>query len=149
MRKVTVYVTDEELAQLRCAAARRRSSLSRYLKERLMPSQLEDVLGPIPYGAALRPEGERRLFEAVRGVVTRGNRQVLQQLSMLMVMLDQFVLNALTHLPEIPEAQKEHALAVGECRHRGWQREVEDILRQLRGNAAGRNHHAGGNGAGV
>ncbi len=32
-RKVVVYLTDEELAQMRREAARRRLSLSRYVKE--------------------------------------------------------------------------------------------------------------------
>ena len=38
---------------------------------------------------------------------------------MLLAMLDQFALSMLTHLPEIPEAQREQALATEPRRHRG------------------------------
>ena len=50
---------------------------------------------------------------------------------MLLAMLDQFALSMLTHLPEIPEAQRERALASGERRHHGWRLEVEDTIKQM------------------
>lgn len=143
-RKVTVYLTDEELAQMRREASRRRVSLSRYLKECVISPEMEES-GPVAYGAA--PEAEKRLVEAVRGAVATGNRSVLDQLSTLIVMLDQFALSMLIHAAEIPETQKERALAAGERRHRGWQHKVADILRQLRGTAPENNHGVASNGA--
>ena len=56
---------------------------------------------------------------------------------MLLSMLDQFALSMLTHLPEIPEAQHEQALASGERRHRGWRLEVEDSFRQMEPRSTG------------
>ena len=144
-RKVTVYLTDEELAQLRREAARRRVSLSRHLKERVMPPELEESR-PVAYGLAPTPETEKHLVEAVNGAIAGGNRAVLDQLSTLIVMLDQFALSALIHVSEIPEAQKERALTAGERRHRGWQQEVAHLLRQLRAQPAAERESAG-NGA--
>ncbi len=144
-RKVTVYLTDEELAQMRREASRRRVSLSRYFKECVISPEMEES-GPVAYAAA--PEAEKRLVEAVRAAVTNGNRSALDQLSTLIVMLDQFALSVLIHAPEIPETQKELALDAGERRHRGWQHKVADILRQLRSSTAPENNHrAASNGA--
>jgi hypothetical protein len=140
---VTVYLTDEELAQLRREAARRRVSLSRHLKERVIPPELEER--PVAYSSPT-PESERHLVEAVNGVIAGGNRAVLDQLSTLIVMLDQFALSALIHVSEIPEAQKERALTAGARRHRGWQQEVASLLRQLRAQPATEQESAG-NGA--
>jgi hypothetical protein len=143
--RVVVYLAAEELAQLRREAARRRLSLSRYTKERLT---LRDQDGaPTLHDGAFPMLSEKRLAEIVRGAVMGDGRPVAEQLRTLIVMLDQFVLNALIRLPEIPEAQKKQALAVGERRHRDWQHEVEDILRQLRAESAEDRQTAAGNGA--
>ena len=58
-------------------------------------------------------------------------RPLSKQVTMLLAMLDQFALSMLTHLPEIPEAQREQALASGERRHHGWRLEVEDTIKQM------------------
>jgi hypothetical protein len=92
------------------------------------------------------PETEKHLVEAVNGAIAGGNRAVLDQLSTLIVMLDQFALSALIHVAEIPEAHKERALTAGERRHRGWQQEVANLLRQLRAQPATEQESAG-NGA--
>jgi hypothetical protein len=143
--RVVVYLTAEELAQLRREAARRRLSLSRYTKERLT---LQDQnAAPALHDGTFPMLGEKRLAEIVRGAVMADGRPVAEQLRTLIVMLDQFVLNALSQLPEIPEAQKKQALAVGERRHRDWQHEVEDILKQLRAESIEDRHTVAGNGA--
>jgi len=142
--RVVVYLAAEELAQLRREAARRRLSLSRYTKERLT-LQDQDA-APALHDGAFPMLSEKRLAEIVRGAVMGDGRPVAEQLRTLIVMLDQFVLNALIRLPEIPEAQKKQALAVGERRHRDWQHEVQDILRQLRAESAG-DRHTPANGA--
>jgi hypothetical protein len=141
-----VYVSAEELAQLRREAARRRLSLSRYTKERLAPPQ-DQGAASAPHDGALPALSEKRLAEIVRGAVAAGGQSVAEQLRTLIVMVDQFVLSALSHLPEIPEMQKKQALAVAERRHRDWQHEVEEILRQLRAEAAEDRHAAASDGA--
>ena len=57
---------------------------------------------------------------------------------MLLAMLDQFALSMLTHLPEIPEAQREQALASGERRHHGWRLEVEETISRWSPSANGK-----------
>jgi hypothetical protein len=143
--KITIYVTDQELAELRREAGRRRLSISRYAKERLLPQDLAEQ--PNGHYAQRSPEADKRLVEAVRGTVAGGNRSVLDQLSTLIVMLDQFAFSALMHLTEIPEAQKERARAAAERRHREWQQHVEKLLRELRAEASGEKQIAAGNGA--
>lgn len=145
--KITVYVTDQELAQLRRESFRRRISISRYAKERLLPADIEEQVGGSSVSRS--PEADKRLLEAVRGAVAGGNRSLLDHLSTLIVMLDQFALRTLMHLAEIPEVQQERARAAGERRHRQWQRDVEDLLRQLRGAASGEDRIVAANGAHV
>ncbi len=110
--KLTVYVTDEELAQFRREAARRRLSLSRYLKERFLP--IEPDQGP--ESAAFGPETEKRLVEAVRRAADAQSRRLLDQLSTLIVMVDQLA-----------------ARTLGQAHHREWQQQVEALVRELRG----------------
>lgn len=143
--KITIYVTDQELAELRREAARRRLSISRYAKERLLPQDLE-VHAEARHAQPM-PAAERHLLEAVRGAVAGGNRSVLDQLSTLIVMLDQFAFSALMHLAEIPEAQKQRARAAAERRHREWQGRVTELLRELRAEASEEKQIATGNGA--
>ena len=133
--RVVVYLAAEELAQLKREAARRRLSLSRYTKERLTPLQDQDAASAL-HDRGLSMVSEKRLAEIVRGAVSGNGPSVAEQLRTLIVMIDQLALSALSHVPEIPEAQRKQALAVGERRHRDWQHEVEDILRQLRAESA-------------
>ncbi len=143
--KITIYVTERELAGLRSEAARRRLSLSRYARERLLPQDFEAQAEGLQ--AQPSPAAEKRLLEAVRGAVAGGNRSVLDQLSTLIVMLDQFALNTLMHLAEIPEPQKERARAAAERRHREWQRQVEQLIRELRAETSGERQITAANGA--
>ncbi len=113
--KLTVYVTAEELAQFRREAARRRLSLSRYLKERFLPVESDQGRE----SATLGPEVEKRLAEAVRRAADAQSRRLLDQLSTLIVMVDQLA-----------------ARTLGEARHREWQQQVEALVRELRGVAA-------------
>ncbi len=110
--KLTVYVTDDELAQFRREAARRRLSLSRYLKERFLPIDLDRA----PDGAALGPDMEKRVADAVRRVADAHGRKLLDQISTLIVMVDQLA-----------------ARTLGEARHQDWQQQVEALVRELRG----------------
>jgi hypothetical protein len=110
--KLTVYVTDEELAQFKREAARRRLSLSRYLKERFLPIDLDRA----PDGTALGPDMEKRLADAVRRAADAHGRKLLDQISTLIVMVDQLA-----------------ARTLGEARHQDWQQQVEALVRELRG----------------
>ncbi len=112
--KLTVYVTDEELAQFRREAARRRLSLSRYLKERFLPIESD----PRPDTASLGPEMEKRVADTVRRAADAQSRKLLDQISTLIVMVDQLA-----------------ARTLGEAHHQDWQQQVETLVRELRGEA--------------
>jgi hypothetical protein len=50
----------------------------------------------------------------------------------------------LSHLPEIPEAQRKAALASGQRRHRGWRAEVEETLKRMQQPAPAFHHDGKG-----
>lgn len=112
--RVAIYVTDEELKQIRREAARRRVSLSRYLKERLLPEDRENTSD----GALPGPETESRLIQVLRRAADAGNRRMFDQISTLIVMVDQLA-----------------ARTLGEAPHQDWQRQVEALVRELRADA--------------
>jgi hypothetical protein len=141
-RKVTVYLNDEELGQLRREAGRGRISLSRYLKERMLTPEFAASGAAVCAG----PEIEKRVSEAVRGAVKGVNQEVLEQLNALVLMVDEFVLRALIQLPEIPAAQQQERAAAGARRHRDWQEKVEELIEQSRAQAAGQQPASNGNG---
>lgn len=147
-RKITIYVTEEELAQLRKEAVRRRVSLSRYLTGQLAPvrDRLEDD-APALCGNVLPAALDKRLAENVRRAVADRAAALAENLKTVMVMLDQLARSTLIHLPEIPDAQKPQRIAAGERRHREWERQCEALLRQLRGASGGEEPAAAGDGA--
>jgi hypothetical protein len=112
--RVAIYVTDEELKQIRCEAARRRVSLARYLKERLLPNDLESAAD----GELFWSENESRLTQALRRAADAHSRKMLDQISTLIVMVDQLASRTL-----------------GEAHHGDWQQQVEALVRELRGDA--------------
>jgi hypothetical protein len=131
-RHLAIYVENEEFAQLRHEATQRKMSLSRYVKERLLRSHSGGVDPGVENTEFLLQTVEQRVVKAVAAAVENGGKGLAENLRTVIVMLDQLVRSTLTHLPEIPEAQKERALAAGDRRHRGWQQEVETLLRQMR-----------------
>ena len=90
---------------------------------------------------------EKRLAEQVRNAFAARADDLAENLRTVMVMLDQLVRSTLTHLPEIPAAQHKERFAAGERRHRDWQGQVADLLRQMRSEAAKEKADATGNGA--
>ena len=112
--RVAIYVTDEELKQIRREAARCRVSLSRYLKERLLPGHWEGASD----GALLGPESESRLTQAFGRAADAQGRKLLDEISTLIVMVDQLA-----------------ARTLGEAHHEDWQHQVEALVRELRGEA--------------
>jgi hypothetical protein len=140
-----VYLTDEELAQLRRTAARMRISLSRHIKERIAPDQ-ESSEGLAPAASGAAGTEVVRLMEGVRKAAVERADRLAENLRTVMVMLDQLVLAMLTHLPDLPESQRQQRGASGTARHREWQRQVETILRELRAEP-GTDQRVAGNGA--
>jgi hypothetical protein len=61
-------------------------------------------------------------------------------------MIDQFALSMLSHLPEIPEAQRKQALTSGQRRHRGLRAEVEETLKRMEEPAPAQKRSADRNG---
>ena len=112
--RVAIYVTDEELRQIRREAARRRVSLSRHLKERLLPGDWESASD----GALLGPANESRMTQVLRRAADAQGRKLLDQISTLIVMVDQLA-----------------ARTLGEAHHQDWQQQVESLVRELRGDA--------------
>jgi hypothetical protein len=130
---------------MRREAGRRRLSLSRYAKERLAPA-LDQFDGD---AQALNGSGlplEKRLAEQVRNAFAARADDLAENLRTVMVMVDQLVRSTLTHLPEIPAAQHKERFAAGERRHRDWQGQVADLLRQMRSEAAKEKANAAVNG---
>jgi hypothetical protein len=127
-RQLTAYIGDDDFDRLKEEADEAGLSLSRYIKERLVRPNGSTA---VSLSEAKLAASEKRIIEANRAHMTQALRSLNKRITMLLAMLDQFALSMLTHLPEIPGAQHEQALASGERRHRGWRLEVEDSLRQM------------------
>jgi hypothetical protein len=147
-RQLTAYVSEEDFARLKHEAEERRTSLSRHIKERLLEStrSLDPESGAPALFEAEMAAFEKRIIDANRAAIVRSHRPIIEQLNTLVAMVDQFVLSALIHLPEIPEAQRQQAIAAGERRHRGWRLEVEDLLRHMTQPANSNGANGAGNG---
>ena len=142
-RQLTAYVSDDDFARLKQEAEDAGLSLSRYIQERLLHSNGHSA---VSLSEAKLAATEKKIIDANRTYIAQAVRPLSRQMMMLLTMLDQFALSMLTHLPEIPEAQREQALASGERRHHGWRLEVEDTIRQMESpNANGKKAVAGGN----
>jgi hypothetical protein len=114
-----VYVTGDELAEMRREAKRQRISLSRYTKERLTLAPGTEVAG----GSAA---AENRLVEVVMKAVSEREAQLADNMRTVMVMIDNLALSTFTQAADGDAVEAEK-------RHRGWQREVETTLREVRG----------------
>jgi hypothetical protein len=127
-RQLTAYLSEEEYHRLRDEADERGITLSRYVKERLF--QGEAGAGLTLSDATLAAT-EKRIIQALRSSSAESLKPLALQLTTLLTMLDHFALSVLSHLPEIPEAQRKAALASGQRRHRGWRAEVEETLKRM------------------
>ena len=124
--KIQVYLTEDELSEVKRAARRRRVTVSRYAKERLIPFDSDDLNSDLNF-----PNSER-LIATARNALERGNRTVLEQLQMLIVMLDQFALASFRFAPEVSEVAPESTQAAAQLRHQTWQENVENMITRLR-----------------
>ena len=120
-RQLTAYVGGDDFARLKEEAEEAGLSLSRYIQERLVHSNGQST---ISLSESKLVATEKRIIDANRSFIAQAIRPLSKQVTMLLAMLDQFALSMLTHLPEIPEAQREQALASGERRHHGWRLEA-------------------------
>ena len=127
-RQLTAYLSEEEFHQLRDEADQRGITLSRYVKERLFQSQGSSGL---TFSDATLEAAEKRIVQAHQTAAAESIKPLSHQLTTLLAMIDQFALSMLSHLPEIPEAERKQALASGLRRHRGLRAEVEDILKRM------------------
>ncbi len=144
--RVVVYVSADELAQMRREAARRRVSLSRYAKERLTPSP--EAGGAALNGGGSAPGAEQRRDDGLHKLIVERAEGLGDNLRTLIVMLDQLVLSTLTHLPEIPLAQQAERLTAGARRHASWRQEAARLIEQMRADtAAGQSSATNGHGA--
>ena len=103
--RITVYLSEGQLDQLRREAARRRVSLSRYATERLVPPMQEDG------GSGAEAE---RLAASVRKMLAERADGLAENLRTVVVMLDQLV--------RLSTPDEQH--------YRAWQRTVEEMLRR-------------------
>src|ERR1700687_4318707 len=117
--KVLVYVTADELAEMRREAKRQRLSLSCYTKRRLMLASDTD-------GAGGESAAENRLVEVVMKAVSEREARLADNMRTVMVMIDNLALSTFTQAADGDAAEAEKL-------HRGWQREVESTLREVRG----------------
>jgi hypothetical protein len=127
-RQLTAYVGGDDFARLKEEAEEAGLSLSRYIQERLVHSSGHST---VSLSESKLVATEKRIIDANRSFIVQAIRPLSKQVTMLLTMLDQFALSMLTHLPEIPEAQRDQALASGERRHHGWRLEVEDTIKQM------------------
>ena len=127
-RQLTAYVGGDDFARLKEEAEDAGLSLSRFIQERLLHSNGHPS---VSLSESKLAKTEKRIIDANRVYIAQAIRPLSKQVKMLLTMLDQFALSMLTHMPEIPEAQREQALASGERRHHGWRLEVEDTVRQM------------------
>jgi hypothetical protein len=136
--RVVVYVTGDELAEMRREAKRRHISLSRYTRERLTLASDTEVAGASAVA-------ENRMLEVVMKAVAEREALLADNMRTVMVMIDNLALSTFTQAGGGDEAEAEK-------QHRSWQREVESTLREMRGelgNGNGNDAHGHGNGDGA
>jgi hypothetical protein len=135
--QLNCYVSEEEYACISVQAAKRRLSLSRYMKERLLGEgqqphpQVSNENGQFVVLEALFRESEQRISQQSAAAADDSFREVLSRLRMIATMLDQLARTMLIHTPEIAKDQQERAGASGERRHRNWQRVVADLIKEM------------------
>jgi hypothetical protein len=137
--RITVYLSDAQLEYLRREASKRRRSLSSYVTDCLLDNHVEASpsapaayqISP-PFSALLR-DTEERIAKEIQNRTSGAGTQLSKHLMVLTAMLDRFVLSALVHTPEVPEANRSKAVASGERRYANWREAVEKVLDAIGG----------------
>ncbi len=130
LHHVACYVNPEELSHLRAEAAKRRLSLSSYVKGCLMGHYESEP--PRRQSAPSENPGVEHLLRKVEGrladLTEAKANDVLRRLAVLVTMLDRFALTMLIHIPEVAKEEKKTAAASGERRYRNWRRAIEELM---------------------
>src|SRR5438270_7409488 len=125
-REVSCYMTVEEAARFREAAASSKVSLSRYLRQCLLDYRrvTEDLSKPNAFALA---ETEERLS---RGIDAQSSRLAAldAQVQVLSSMIDRLAFISFVHLPEVSAEKREAALASGTKLYEHWRRAVSDLI---------------------
>jgi hypothetical protein len=130
-------LSDSQLEYLRREASKRRRSLSSYVTDCLLDYHV-DATPPLkspqeisaPFSALLR-DTEDRMAAQIQKDTSSASNQLSKQLMVLSAMIDRFVLSALVHMPEVPEGNREKAIASGDRRYRNWRDAVKEVLDQI------------------
>ena len=133
LHHVACYLQPDEYSQLKEQAAKRRLSLSTYVKSCLLGHQKAQPFKKDPDSGGpsavsqLSQESERRIAE----LAGAKSGEVLRRLAVVISMLDQFALTMLVHIPEVAKEQRKSAAASGERRYQNWKRAVDDLVRDI------------------
>lgn len=127
-REVSCYLSTEEAARFRRAAATTKVSLSRYLRQCLLDYE-RLVAGAdqnISPATLVLAETEQRIE---RSIETQSNRIMAlnRQLQVLFAMLDRLAFVSLVHLPEVPQELRDGALASGTRLYNNWRHAVMEL----------------------
>ena len=113
-REVSCYLSAEEAARFREAAASSKVSLSRYLRQCLLDYvriTAGDLTKPNSFALAETEERLSRRIEAQNRCVAT----VQGHLHLVLAMLDRLAFISLVHLPEVPPDRRETVLATLPC----------------------------------
>ena len=127
-REVSCYLSTEEAARFRRAAATTKVSLSRYLRQCLLDYErlvagADQSVSPSMLALA---ETEQRLDQSIE-TQSKRIRALDRQLQVLFAMLDRLAFVALVHLPEVPQELRDGALASGTRLYNNWRHAVMDL----------------------
>jgi hypothetical protein len=123
-REVSCYLSLDEAAHFREAAAANKVSLSRYLRQCLLDyERLIDNGSRAPNGLALV---ENRLARSIEAQSRRVN-SLYHELHVLFAMVDRLAFISLVHLPEIPAELRESALTAGTRLYSNWRHAVMEL----------------------
>jgi len=127
-REVSCYLSIEEATRFKRAAATTKMSLSRYLRQCLL--DYERLVGGADQSASIATlalaETEQRLEQSIE---TQSKRitALNHELHVLFAMLDRLAFISLVHLPEVPQEQRDGALASGTRLYNNWRHAVMEL----------------------
>jgi len=124
-REVSCYLSLEEAAHFREAAAANKVSLSRYLRQCLLDYERLIDGSRAPNGFAL-VEIEQRVARSIEAQSRRVN-SLCHELHVLLAMVDRLAFVSLVHLPEIPAELRERALTAGTRLYNNWRHAVMEL----------------------
>ena len=133
LHHVACYLKPDEYSQLKEQAAKRRLSLSTYVKGCLLGHHEAPAFKNDPSSADtaavlhLSQESERWIAELAGAKAG----EVLHRLAVVLTMLDRFALTMLIHIPEVAKEQRKSAAASGERRYQNWKRAVDELVRDM------------------